>query len=70
MTLRSRKHCMVVSSGGNHPCADTPYIGLGKTRALNNLSNSAWLRPFFLRVLKIYKHLLAAISLFLTEQRS
>lgn len=61
---RSRKLCMVVRSGGNEPSTDIPYISLGKSRVLNNLSNSAWQYHCFLGVLRIYRHLLAATSLF------
>ena len=32
---------MVVSSGGDEPYTDIPYINLGKTKVLNKLSNSA-----------------------------
>ena len=64
----SRKHCMAVSSGGDDPYIDIPYISLGKTIVLSNLSNSVWqYLPSFLRVLRIYRHLLTAASLFLTR---
>ena len=62
----SKKRCITFKSESEAPYTARPYVRMGRTRVLNKWSISFWLKSSFRRVLRMWRHLLAFVSLSLT----
>ena len=62
----SKKRCITFKSESEAPYTARPYVRMGRTRVLNKWSISFWLKSSFRRVLRMWRQLLAFVSLSLT----